>query len=294
MPQNATTRWLVRCAATAALLLLACRIATAWIGLGLQQPAVTARDGSLNSFNRYVAEPRPELVLVGSSVTWRLKEEYFSRAKVRNLALAGGAPVTGLAIVAAQKELPKLTLIEANILSRGIDAAMVERFATGGGSSPAFLRPVRMAVAAYEMWNHAAPDTASAAATRDRLLGQPPDSFDNRVYVDRAFREMNGNDPIAAVRANIDTIRALIADIERRGSRALLFEVPFHPAIEKSRSVIASREIVAAAFPQQEQWLRLDPPAAELRWPDGVHLDERSALLVARAIEQALAAHGLK
>ena len=39
----------------------------------------------------------------------------------------------------------------------------------------------------------------------------------------------------------------------------------------------------------ENAWLSIDVPPAELRWRDGVHLDERSALIVARAIEQALA-----
>lgn len=293
MRQNPAIQWLARCAIAAALVLLACRMVTAWVGPGLQQPAVTARDGSLNTLNRYAAEPKPDLVLVGSSVAWRLKEEYFSKGKVRNLALAGGSPTTGLAIVAAQKELPKIVLIETTVLAREIDPAMVERFSSGNASA-AFLSPVRTAVAAYEIWNHPPPDPARAAATRDRLLAQPPGDFDNRIYVDRALQENNAADPADAVRANVERIRPLIADIERRGSRALLFEVPLQPAIEKSRSATVTRQIVAAAFPQQDQWLRIDPPLAELRWADGVHLDERSALLVARAIEQALAARGLK
>ena len=44
----------------------------------------------------------PDVVLVGSSVTWRLKEEY-SRPRLRNLALAGGSPVASLDIVAGQQ-----------------------------------------------------------------------------------------------------------------------------------------------------------------------------------------------
>src|SRR5690349_9527257 len=139
MPQMPTAMsWLVRCGLTAALVLLACRIATPWIDAGLQQPAVTARDGSLNTFNRYVAEPKPVIALVGSSVSWRLKEEYFSQAGVRNLALAGGSPVTGLAIIAEQRELPKIVVIETNVLAREADDALVERF-SGGKAGPALL-----------------------------------------------------------------------------------------------------------------------------------------------------------
>ena len=52
---------------------------------------------------------------------------------------------------------------------------------------------------------------------------------------------------------------------------------------------IGLAEAVRDAFPDRAAWLSIDAPPAELRWADGVHLDERSALIVARAIEKALA-----
>ncbi|MGE6036610.1 hypothetical protein ACQJ1P_26090, partial [Klebsiella pneumoniae] len=75
-----------------------------------------------------------------------------------------------------------------------------------------------------------------------------------------------------------------------RGSRVRLIQIPFDPEIERSRLVASSRQIVRAAFPDDTTWLTIDPPRSELRWADGVHLDERSALLVVRAIEAALGA----
>lgn len=280
--------WLLKCALMAAVVLLADRAATLAIGTRLQQPAATARDGSLITLNRYVQEPTPSLVLVGSSVTWRLKEENFSLPRVRNLALAGGSPVTGLTIVAKQAELPTTVLIETNVLSRDVDRALVERFGKGERSET-FLRPVRTAIAAYETWNHAPPDPARVRAQLDGLLKQPPSGFDNRVYVERAVQQMNDENPETATRANVVLIRQLMAEIERRGARALLIEVPLAPEIEGTRSVKVTRDIVREAFPDRSAWLPIDTPPAELRWADGVHLDERSALIVARAIEKALA-----
>ncbi|UFS89319.1 hypothetical protein LPJ38_00535 [Bradyrhizobium daqingense] len=281
---------MVKCAAVAAVVLLVCGFATARFGSALQQPAVTTRDGSLVTLNRYVREPTPDIVLVGSSVTWRLKEEYFSLPSVRNLALAGGSPVTGLEIVARQARLPKTILIETNVLSREPDSALIERFSHGAGVQASLLRPLRTAVAAYETWNHAPPDPAQARAERDRLLGQPPDPFDNRVYLDRAVAQMNEGDPTVPVRANAIRIQQLVEELQRRGARVLLIHVPFAPEIEGSRLVRTTREIVDNAFPDRGLWLPVEPPRSELRWADGVHLDERSALIVVRAIEGALTA----
>jgi hypothetical protein len=288
MKPSPTISWFCKCALMAASVLAADRLATVAIGTKLQQPATTARDGSLITLNRYVQEHVPDVVLVGSSVAWRLKEEYFSLSRVRNLALAGGSQLTSLEIVAKQPRLPKIVLIETNVLSRPADHALVERF-TGQEHSDAFLRPVRTAIAAYETWNHAPPDPARLRTALDDLLSQPPSAFDNRVYVERAVTEMNADDSVAAVRANVVLIKQLMAEIERRGSRALLIEIPLAPEIKETRTARATREIVRDAFPDPATWLSIDASLAELRWADGVHLDERSALMVARAIEKALA-----
>ena len=289
MRQASRFSWLIKCAGVAVALLLACGLATARFGSALQQPTVTTRDGTNITLNRYVGEPVPDLVLVGSSVAWRLKEEYFSYPRVRNLALAGGSPVTSLDIVAKQKSLPKIVLIETNVLTRLPDGALIAKFSGGARTETLFLRPVRTAVAAYETWNHTPPNAADARAERDRLLSEPPSPFDNKVYLDRAVQQMNDDDPTVPAQANVARIRELIDEIERRGSRAFLLEIPFAAEIEESRMVRMSKAIVHAAFPDRERWLPINPQRSELRWADGVHLDERSALLVVRAIESALA-----
>src|SRR5207237_2096658 len=137
---------------------------------------------------------------------------YFSHAGVRNLALAGGSPVTSLDIVAKQKNLPKIVLIETNVLTRLPDDALIAKF-SGGAREALFLRPVRTAVAAYETWNHTPPKAADSRAERDRLLTEPPSPFDNKVYLDRAVQQMNDGDPTVPAQVNVARIRELIDDI---------------------------------------------------------------------------------
>jgi hypothetical protein len=284
--------WLIKCAGAAAALLLACYLTTERFGLALQQPAVTTRDSSLATLTRYAREPAPDIVLVGSSVIWRLKEEYFSRPGVRNLALAGGSPLTGLDIVAKRKNPPKLVLIETNVLTRAPDIALIEAFSDGVGTETLFLRPIRAATAAYENWNHAGPGPAQTRARQDRLLSQRPGTFDNKVYLDRSVEQMNAEDATGPTRKNVALIRPLIDDLQRRGTRVFLIQIPFAPEIEESRFVRATKEVVDQAFPDRGLRLPINPPLNELLWDDGVHLDERSALLVVRAMESALAERG--
>jgi len=282
-------QWFAKCGFAAGLLLLACGVATAWFGNGLQLPSTTTRDGTLITLNRYVREPTPDVALVGSSLTFRLKEEYFATPRLRNLALAGGSPVTGLEIVANQPRLPRLVLIEANVLSRAPDAALIERYSRSGGvAEPLFFRPVRTAVAAYENWLHAPLSHAQVASALDQLLKQPPSNFDNRVYAERALQQFDDQDPTAATLANADRVEQLIASIEARGSRALLFELPYSEPLEGSRSAAITREIVHARFSAPDRWLPIAYARRDLRWADGVHLDERSAVIVSQSIDRVL------
>ena len=64
-------RWLIKCGAAAAIVLIACGFATVRFGSGLQMPATTTRDGTLITLSRYLREPVPDIVLVGSSITFR-------------------------------------------------------------------------------------------------------------------------------------------------------------------------------------------------------------------------------
>jgi len=280
-------RWLIKCGVAAAIVLIACGFATMRFGGGLQMPATTTRDGTLITLSRYLREPVPDIVLVGSSITFRLKEEYFATRGLRNLALAGGSPVTGLEIVANQPRLPSVILVEANVLSRPTDAALVERYSRGD-TEPLFFRPVRAAVAAYEQRLHAPLTHEQVALDLRRLVGQPPSDFDNRVYVDRAQQQFNAEDPTDAAQFNAKRIEALIRMVEQRGARVLLFELPYAEPIEGSRSAVATRKIVHAAFPDSKRWLSIEVNRNELRWADGVHLDERSAVIVTQAMERAL------
>ena len=289
MQPMSASHWFTRCGISAVTLLLACGVATAWFGSGLQLPSTTTRDGTLITLNRYAKEPIPEVALVGSSLTFRLKEEYFATPRLRNLALAGGSPVTGLEIVANQPRLPRIVLVEANVLSRTTDTALVERYSRSSNAEPLFVRPIRAAVAAYENWLHAPLSHAQVSFTLNQLVEQPPSSFDSHIYADRALQQFNAEDPSVAARMNARRVEQLIPEIERRGTRVLLFELPYSEQLESSRLARLTREIIHSQFPDADRWLRIDYARGDLRWADGVHLDERSAVIVTQSIDRALA-----
>jgi hypothetical protein len=96
-------------------------------------------------------------------------------------------------------------------------------------------------------------------------------------------------DPTDAARASTKRIEELIRTVEQRGARVFLFELPYSEPVEGSRFAATTREIIHAAFPDSTRWLSIEMNRSELRWADGVHLDERSAIIVTQAMERAFA-----
>jgi hypothetical protein len=204
------------------------------------------------------------------------------------LALAGGSPLTGLEIIAHQSQLPKIILVETNILSRPADDVLVEKYSGKQHGEPLFPRPLRSGVASYENWLHKPASHSQMADELNRLIMQAPSDFDNRIYVERAVSQLDALDPSAVVRMSVESMRGLIPEFERRGAKVFLFELPYTDRVEKTRAATITREIVHAAFPELNRWLPIDVTRSDLRWADGVHLDERSALITARSMEKSL------
>jgi len=68
----------------------------------------------------------------------------------------------------------------------------------------------------------------------------------------------------------------------------LLFELPYLAPLEESRFAKITSKIVHAKFLDPDRWLRIDFDRKELRWGDGVHLDARSSLIIARSMDKTL------
>jgi hypothetical protein len=121
-----------------------------------------------------------------------------------------------------------------------------------------------------------------------QLLKLPPSDFDNHIYAGRARQQLDAEDPMVATRTNAKRIKELILSLEQRGTRILLFELPYSAPIEDARSVKITREIVHSELPDPDRWLRIDYARSELRWADSVHLDARSAVIISQSIDRAL------
>jgi hypothetical protein len=284
MELTSTETWFLKCGITAAVSL------SLYAAISLAGPKApplqTSRDGAVALLDRYVNDPVPSALLVGSSLTTRLNEEYFDTPDLKVLGLAGGSPITALEVALARDCLPKIILIEMNILERGEDSELVQKFTQH--SVPVWPSPIRSAVAIYEHWRHPLPDRAQAKAAAAALLQSPPSDFDNRIYVERALRGWR-TPPIGAhVTNDLNAISRLVGKLEARGSKAYFYFLPFSGALEDSDYAKATAKAAHSAFPDDRRWIHLDGSSPDLRWTDGTHLDERSGFMIAKQIDQFL------
>src|SRR6201994_4643379 len=142
--------WLIRFAATLALLYAGCVAAPRFLGDIPQFPAVTGKAMQLDTLDRYFRLPQLDIVIVGSSLAWHLKDWYFAGGNVRNAALAGGTPLTALAIIAAAPSArPRAIAVETNVLDRSLDDKLFEMFKDAHRPQPP-LPPMRTLAAWYE------------------------------------------------------------------------------------------------------------------------------------------------
>ena len=247
---------------------------------------VTTDDRNYHVAVRYVDQPSHRMVIVGSSLSVRLSEDYFTSPNIENLALAGGSPETGLQIIAAKEPLPQLVLVEANILTRPVDARLIERLkARLTTATPAAFQPIRSAAAGYEVLLHPTKSKDQVRRGADWRVAQPAAEIVGPPFQLQA----QPAPPPETIERTLSRIEQLVRSLRSRGTKVLFFEMPYPAEVERSAAVISSAAMARKTFPDSASWLALQVDRSELRWTDGAHLDERSAIFVARAIETAAA-----
>jgi hypothetical protein len=272
-------RWLALTAATAMIALTAYLAALNGVRDFPIGPGLTTDDTIRQKANHYALGERPRLVLLGSSLADRLPERFHSLAPARNLALPGGSPLTGIMLVESLPHTPETIVIETNVLDRKPRPELVERYHSRTLVLLREFKPLRTAVIAL------LPLKMNDAR---KLRAKPPHDYDTAALIRESLAALDRRAFETPSREHATEI-ALIADaLEARGARVFLVQLPMAPALEQSRYFAGTKRIMEDAAARPDRWLDLRVDRSQLRWIDGAHLDERSALLVIEAIEQAL------
>jgi hypothetical protein len=284
MTRNQQLAWLAKVALTAfGGLLLSALIA------GAPQIQVTENDGQgAEELVLYRNEPTPLYALIGTSLTYRLKEEYFLPMRVRNLALPGRSVVTSLEILGSYPKLPANIFVETSVMTWSDDANFVKKFSYDAGGHFK-IGPLVRGLVAY-INSQLMRNGKVKAQLDDSILNEPPAQYDNKDYVEWAKKQWTGHNQDAEIASNVDALAHLVTQLEKRGSNVYLYEMPLAPGMTETNVMTTTRKLIHERFADQGRWLTLNYPVNQLRFRDHAHLDERSALIVARAMRNVILA----
>lgn len=239
-------------------------------------------DRRFPALSRYALEPTPDIVLVGSSMTFRLYEGYF-QTQLRNISTSGGSPLTGLAVLASYPSLPRVVLVEANIMSRHLESDLVEQFGKNDTAAFRWFRPYRAMISLIYYWIKFRPQSVA------ELISSAPTNYDISTSLREAAEGFASASTDEAMAENTQTMKRLVSMLESRGCKVYFYELPYPGNLKTSHFAVTARTLVHGAFPDPKQWVQLDYHLPELRWVDAAHMDERSAAIVAREMDRALA-----
>jgi hypothetical protein len=237
-------------------------------------------DRRFPALSRYALEPTPEIALVGSSMIYRLYEGYF-QTRLRNIAIGGRSPITGLAIIASYSSVPPVIVVETNMLARTVEPALVEKFGKNDAAPFRWFWPDRVAISYFYYWLKYKSESENVAL----LPRQPPSSYDIKASLDEAEAEYNSHGFDEQMAENAETLRRQVADLESRGCKIYFVEMPYPGNLGQSHFAQTARALAHKAFPGRAKWPDIDYHVPELRWIDASHMDERSAIIVAREID---------
>lgn len=301
MDRAASISWFVKVSAVCAAVVAMCWIAPSFLKNIPDFPSTTTDEIQSKIVDRYLSSAVAPIALAGSSFTVRLREELFHKLYVRNLALPGGSPLTGAAIVElAPAVRPRFIAIETNTLSRGIDQTMLERIRRGNAQParvPRHFRPLRTSAALYQRklddrQRFDRNDTSALlrqTALEEAILRKPPAPEYNQRVLATILAEWNKPDHDQIIRRNAEVLKHIVEILETQGISVFFYELPLGPDFARSRYMKTGRLVLAEAFGYDySRWLSLDYPSNEIRWTDGAHLDERSAVIMARSLERAI------
>jgi hypothetical protein len=279
--------WLIRFSLSFALLWAVCWAVPRLFTDLPRFPAITTDEEQVEIFDRYFSQPPRDIVVVGSSLAYHLKERFFEHGNVRNLSIPGGSPLTGLAIIAAAPVArPRAIAVETNVLVRAIDDGLVARFRSARPHI-AVLAPLRTLAA----WYQGGQDDM-LTYTRERVMAvvKSPPAPDRSAAAAEAIRA-EWSQPVQreAMLRGAHMLTSLAEQLEAQGVKVFFFEMPYPSPLQHSVFATSTREVLAEAIgPDDKRWLTLHYPFDELRSADAAHLDDRSSVIFAAALGEAI------
>lgn len=258
--------------------------------------AFTTTEQSMADIAKGIRTPDPQIAIVGSSLSKRLDPGLFTDITVINLSLGGGSVMTGLEILRSVPVLPKVILVEINILDRPFDEEWKNTGAFAQSQPSVVLtgisKPLRY-IFTDPPFSYISPDKQAAWWNQKLMALRSGEAaeYDIQAAVTAGQRMWDKRNSWDIANRNFKHIQELTIEFELRGAKVYLLYLPYADGYDNHAFARRNREIAsgnAAFLCQRCIDVRKLVAVEGLRWDDGAHLDDRSALIVAEALEKLL------
>ena len=96
----------------------------------VQKPNITmfqnTNQSNISKVQDYIYNESSDIIIVGSSMSNTMHKEFF-RNKIYNLSFSGGSSMTGIELIRRSEKIPKIILIESNIIfERDVDYKFID------------------------------------------------------------------------------------------------------------------------------------------------------------------------
>jgi len=233
--------------------------------------------GNIVSAENYIFNAKgKDIVIVGSSLAFRMKQDYLPN-NYYNLAFGGNSIYDGLEIIKRSGNIPKIILIETNILMRPANAGFVNGlFAPGLSEAKKGLpgmreayQPVNLLIGSLQHLM-AKNKTTTAAAKPDSAL------YDTVLH--RYRREYSHVPDLDTIDSRIETLKAYTEYFRGLGIQVVLFEMPVDCSLENSARTRYLHKKLEFEFPDKIYPRILSPDCTKFTFNDGEHLSATSAM----------------
>lgn len=261
----------------------------------------TTTEQNIANISRELRNITPDITIVGSSLGKRIQNDYFDKLNVLNLSLDGGSQITGLEILKNSKILPKIILIEINILDRTIDQEIITK-AISLSNTKSFIsvlngstKPLHYLFSKpFFAYSSTIQNVNLVKKRNAHLVNSGPIEYDNNKIIDDGISLLDQRSDWDLAYKNHAKILELTRYFEEQGSKVFFLYLPFSDKFDKhlysrrNRIIISgNNNFICSRCIDARKIININ----ELRWGDGVHLDDRSALLIAESLQSLFLNH---
>lgn len=246
---------------------------------------------------------KQNIILVGSSLTERLKPEFFNR-DTSNLAFVAKSVFEGLTILDRGGYSPDLVLVETNLFFNLPDPEFVDNLY----SIPAYqlkkhvysLREKYKPINDLSTWIYLFLSGSSVIAPPDQVnVSQQKVSStneeDTKLYKYLVELELSNraDTPVPSTKKDeMRLLKVLVNELRKRGTNVVFFELPTDPKICSDRLSIASRTTLAKIFPTTQYNFLPMPVCDNYKTTDGMHLPPDEAVRFVKKLSEQLVDQG--